>query len=94
MALRLFRAGAAGLALMAASMAGVGAQTSVNSGPARSVDLRTAPVLQTPPMPAIDFDRPTPRCGMRCGMTAHRAAQRRGASQTKRLPPETARDRQ
>jgi hypothetical protein len=93
MALRLFRAGVAGVALMAASVAGAGTQTSVSSGPARSVDLRTAPVLPNPPMPAIYFDRPTPRCGMRCGMTAHRAAQRRGASQTRRLPAGTARDR-
>jgi hypothetical protein len=86
MALRLFRAGAAGVALMAASVAGAGGQTSVSSGPARSIDLRTAPVLPSPPVPAIDFDRPTPKIG-------HRAVRRRGASQTKRLPPDTARDR-
>jgi hypothetical protein len=87
MALRLFRAGAAGVALMAA--AGAGAQTFVSSGPARPVDLRTAPVLPRPPVPPIDFDRPTPGSGM----TAPRAAQQRGASQTKSLPPDTARDR-
>jgi hypothetical protein len=85
MTLRLFRAGAAGVALMAA--AGAGAQTSVSSGPAQSLDLRTAPVLASPPMPPIYFDRPTARIGM----TAHRAAQQRGASQTKRRPPDSAR---
>jgi hypothetical protein len=88
MALRLFRAGAAGVALMAA--AGAGGQTSVGSGPTRPVDLGTAPVLPSPPVPPIDFDRPTPRSGM----TAHRAVRQRGASQTKRLPPDPARDRQ
>ncbi len=89
MALRLFRAGAAGVALMAASVAGAG-ETSVSSGPARPVDLGTAPVLPTPPVPPIDFDRPTPRSGI----TAHRAVRQRGASQTKRLAPDPARDRQ
>lgn len=93
MAFRLFRAGAAGVALMAALVAGAGAQTSVTEAVRRgSVDLRTAPVLPSPPVPPIDFDRPTPRCGMRCG-TAHRAAQQRGVAQTKRLPAHTARDR-
>jgi hypothetical protein len=87
MALRLFRAGAAGLALMAAAVAGAGGQTSVSSGPAQPVDLWTAPVLPSPPVPAIDFDRPTPKIG-------HRVVRQRRASQTKRLPPDTASDRQ
>jgi hypothetical protein len=52
-----------GVALLAAAMLVpvANAQNSVSTGAARSVDLRTAPVLPTPPMPPIFFDRPTPQ---------------------------------
>jgi hypothetical protein len=91
MALRLFRASAACVASMTASVAGAGAQTFVTEAGRRgSVDLGTAPVLPSPPVPPIDFDRPTPKSGM----TAHRAVRQRGAAQTKRLSPDSARDRQ
>jgi hypothetical protein len=69
---------AAGIALLTASVlaAGAGAQNAVSSGAAKSVDLRTAPALQTPPMPPIFFDRPTPRWA---------------AERMRRLPPDKAR---
>jgi hypothetical protein len=81
----VFRLAGTGIALLTASvlLAGAGAQTSLSgvSGPAKSVDLRTAPVLQSPPMPPIDFNRPVPPAD-------HRDAQQRGTAQTQETPPD------
>ncbi len=82
MAFRLLRRGAAtGVALLASSVwvAGAGAQDApitgqTGVGPAKSVDLRTAPTLQNPPMSPINFNRPTPRWA---------------AERMRRLPPDT-----
>jgi hypothetical protein len=83
MAGRFWRIAAGVLLLAAPAMMSVAnAQNSVVVGAARSVDLRTAPTLQTPPMPPIFFNRPT------MPIADYRAAQQRGTAQMPEPPPE------
>jgi hypothetical protein len=80
-----FRLVGMSIALLTASalLAGASAQTSLSgvSGPAKSVDLRTAPVLQSPPMPPIDFNRRAPPAD-------DRDTQQRGTARTQETPPD------
>ena len=52
---------AAIVAFLASLTGSASAQNVIESGPASVIDLNTAPILQNPPIPPVDFDRPTPR---------------------------------